>query len=271
MEAALRERVRKEEALFDRGDRTADSLWDHLLRVANLAEQLGRAEGLDPAACRLAGLFHDAGKFASGSYHKDERPEEAHSVNALRELAEAHGLDSILVEQVSEAILQLYRDDPDPTDLTRVLFDADNLDKLGPLGIANYFVKMGLRGNGVSQRLLYQLTVELTYARHAPLCLLTSFGRELAQKRAPETVRFFRGFLDALRDDGLYDFRIESVEFDGLVLDVAAPPRCECGGGLERKLWKVAGMKCSEIHLAHSCTECKASHEIRFCRPRLVV
>ncbi len=57
--------------------------------------------------------------------------------------------------------------------MAAVLFDADNLDKLGPLGVANYFVKIGLRGRGISTSSILRLTVELTYARHAPRCLAT--------------------------------------------------------------------------------------------------
>ncbi len=72
----LRERVRKDEALYGRSDKDTDSLWDHLERVSSLAERLGQSEGIDPFLCRLAGWFHDAGKFAGGRYHDDERPEE---------------------------------------------------------------------------------------------------------------------------------------------------------------------------------------------------
>jgi len=269
LEAVLCERVRRDEASTGKSDKATDTLWDHLLRVANLAERVGRAQGVSPMACRLAGLFHDSGKFSSGVYHQGETPEEDLSVGVLRELGESHGLEPALVETVSDAILQLYRDDPEPTDLAQVLFDADNLDKLGPLGIANYFVKAGLRGRGVSQKLLYRLTMELTYARHAPDCLLTPFGRELAGRRAPATVRFLHDLLETLRQDGLYDFRIEEVEFNGLILDVVEPLACECGGELKRRIWKVPGIKCSEIHMSHSCAECEASNEIRFCRPRL--
>jgi uncharacterized protein len=271
VESALRNRVQREEAEHGRNDKPSDSLWDHLERVALIAERLGAAEGVDPAACRLAGLFHDAGKFGGGSYHKGDKPEEERSVAALREITRDKGLDPGLVDQVEESILQLYREDPDPTHLTMVLFDADNLDKLGPLGIANYFVKAGLRGGGISPSFLYRVTVELTYARHAPRCLATKTGRELASKRAPETVAFLRRFLDTLREDRLYDFRIDEVLFDNLSLDVVAPASCDCGEKLSRRIWEVPGIKCSEIHLEHACQSCGARHELRFCRPRLIV
>ncbi len=271
VEASLRDRVQKEEAEHGRNDKPANSLWDHLERVALFAERLGVAEGVDSLACRLAGLFHDAGKFGGGSYHKGDKPEEERSVAALRELSKNKGLDPGLINQVEESILQLYREDPDPTHLTMVLFDADNLDKLGSLGIANYFVKAGLRGGGISSSFLYRVTVELTYARHAPRCLATKTGRELARKRAPESVAFLRRFLDSLREDGLYDFRIDEVVFDNLALDVVAPASCDCGNKLSRRIWEIPGIKCSEIHLEHACQSCGSRHEIRFCRPRLIV
>ncbi len=270
LEITLCKRVRAEEAQSGERDWVADSLWDHLVRVANLAERLGRAEGVDPAVCRLAGLFHDAGKFARGQYHQGDVPEEDRAVAVLEELAGPFGLPRHSVEMVSEAILQLYRDDPEPIDLARVLFDADNLDKLGPLGVANYFVKTGLRGRGISERLLSKLTIELTYARHAPRCLATPTGREIARRRAPQTVRFLLDLLEALRQDGLYDFRVEQVIFDDLILDVVAMAACRCGAPTKRRIWQVPGIKCSEIHLEHACADCGWRQEIRFCRPRLM-
>jgi HD superfamily phosphodiesterase len=266
---ALSETVREDEARYGRGRKETDSLWDHLERVSRLAERLGRAEGVDPVACRLAGLFHDAGKFAGGRYHHDGKPEEERSVECLRRLGSEHGLEAGLMEEVAEAILQLYRDDPEPSPLGEVLFDADNLDKLGPLGVANFFSKIGLRGGGVSPRTLYRLTVELTYARHAPRSLFTESGRSLARARAPATIRFIKDMLHTLREDGLYDFGVEEIVFNGLTLDLVSPAACECGGKLQHRVWEVPGIKCSEIHLKHTCETCGNSHELKFCRPRL--
>jgi len=270
LERSLRDRIRAEETAHARREHQSDTLWDHLLRVAALAERIGRAEGVDPFACRLGGLFHDAGKFGAGRYHGDDLPEERRSVEALRELARGSALPADLVEQVAEAILQLYRDDPEPSDLARVLFDADNLDKLGPLGVANFFVKQGLRGRGVSREMLLGLTVELTYARHGPHCLATETGRAIASRRAPETRRALLALIEQLREDGLHDLTVEEAEVDGLAIDIVAPVACECGSELSRRIWEVPGIKCSEIHLEHACRSCGASQEIRFCRPRLL-
>jgi len=266
IEEALRDRVRRDEGAVG-GLGPTDSLWGHLQRVARIAERIGATEGLDANLCRLVGLFHDAGKFAAGGNRADGRPEEERSVEVLRELA--GDLPTDQVELVAEAILMLYRADPEPTPLARVLFDADNLEKLGPLGVANYFVKQGLRGGGVSERALRRLTVELTYARVAAEVMMTSAGRELARIRAPQTTAFARELLDALREDGVMDLCIVEVPFEGLVLEIVEPNRCACGGELQRRLWEEPGMKCTEIHLEHRCHSCDDEHHIRFCRPRL--
>jgi HD superfamily phosphodiesterase len=269
VEVSLQEHVRREESDADLGDKVADSLWDHLSRTAVIAEQLGLAEGLDPATCRLAALFHDAGKFHRGERHGDSRPEEERSVEVLHRLAPPHGVAERLVEEIGEAILQLYRCDPQPTPLARVLFDADNLEKLGYLGVANFFVKRGLRGGGVSPDFLVQFTVELTYARHAVGCMQTEAGKEWARRRAPQTQSFLRAMLDQLREDGLADLVVNEVDFDGLIIDAVVPSNCGCGHGLTPEIRQDEGIKCQKFHLVHACHSCGERYEVHFCRPRL--
>ena len=269
IEDALRDHVRREEEAAEQGGRTADSLWDHLCRTAVIAEQLGRAEGLDPATCRLAALFHDAGKFRRGERHGDSRPEEEHSAEVLRRLAASHGIPESLVEEIGEAILQLYRCDPEPTPLAKVLFDADNLEKLGFLGVANFFVKRGLRGGGISPEFMAQFTVELTYARHAVGCMQTESGRAWARRRAPQTQSFFTSLLDQLREDGLADLVIKELDLDGFPIDAVIPRACSCSKPLIPEMWQDEGIKCQKIHLVHACRDCGERYEVRFCRPRL--
>ncbi len=266
---SLREHVQREESAADQGDRVADSLWDHLGRTAEIAEQLGRSEGLDPFTCRLAALFHDAGKFHQGQRHGDSVPEEQHSVEVFVQFAQTHGIPESQVAEISEAILQLYRCDPELTLLAKVLFDADNLEKLGFLGVANFFVKRGLRGGGMSPEFMAQFTVELTYARHAVGCMQTESGRDWARRRAPQTESFFRSLLDQLREDGLADLVINELEFDGLAIDAVVASTCSCGRGLVPEIWQDEGIKCQKIHLVHACRDCGERYEVRFCRPRL--
>jgi HD superfamily phosphodiesterase len=270
IEHSLKAHVQREENAAVRMDGRVDSLWDHLLRTATIAEQLGHAEGVDPSTCRLAALFHDAGKFHEGRLHGDSVPEEQRSVEVLTRLAGQHGIPEGLVAEVGDAILQLYRDDPDPTPLAKVLFDADNLEKLGFLGAANFFVKRGLRGLGISPEFMVQFTVELTYARHAEGCMQTAAGRRWASRRAPQTRGFFSSLIDQLREDGIADLVITEIDFDGLLIDAVVPSSCGCGRALVPEISQKEGIKCRKIHLVHACADCGEHHEVRFCRPRLV-
>jgi hypothetical protein len=153
--------------------------------------------------------------------------------------------------------------------LARVLFDADNLEKLGYLGVANFFVKRGLRGRGVSPEFMAQFTVELTYARHAEGCMQTEAGREWARRRAPQTQSFFRSLLDQLREDGLADLVIKELDLDGFPIDAVVPRVCSCSKSLVPEMWQDEGIKCQKIHLVHACRDCGERYEVSFCRPRL--
>ncbi len=270
VEAALRKRIQFEEAEHGKNGMPPNSLWEHVSRVASIAERIGIAEGVDPTVCRLAGLFHDAGKFKGGEYHQCDELEEYWSVASLKEITRNMGFESSEIDQVEQAILQLYGDDSATNPLTRILFDADNLDKLGFLGVANFFIKAGLRGKGISPSFLYRITVELTYARHAPSCLATETGRQLAAQQAPETISYFKTLIQALREAGIYDFQISEVLYDNIIIDVVSPSSCNCGTELARKIWGNPGLKCSEIHLQHLCTNCGSCHKLHFCRPRLI-
>jgi uncharacterized protein len=137
--------------------------------------------------------------------------------------------------------------------------------------MANYFIKAGLRGRGMTTDTIIGLTVELTYARHAPRCLFTNTGRGIARRRAQQTTTAIKDFLEALREDGLFDAVIEVISVSGLELEVVTPGACSCGGRLAKRTWEEPGLKCSEIHLEMACSACGSRHEIRFCRPRLVI
>ena len=266
---ALYHHVRSEEAAYGGAGRAPDTLAGHLGRVAALAARLAAQEGVDPLRAEIAGLFHDAGKFRCGRYHDGDEPEEERSVEVLGALAAEHGAAAGVVADVAHAIRQLYRDEPEHTPLSRVLFDADNLDKLGPLGVANHFVKSGLRGVGMSTGVVFRLTVELTYARYAPRALLTAAGRALAGRRSAQTAAFVRELVAALHEDGVLEARIEPFRVADLELDVVVPSLCGCGAGTATRGWTEKGVKCCEVHLEVACPACGVAHRLRFCRPRL--
>jgi len=270
VETQLQQLIQHEEGAY-RGDKLelTDSLWSHSIRVAAMAEKIGIREGVDRTASRLAGLFHDAGKFENGSYHSGKTKEEDGSVKILYEITRGTGIRPDLIDQVAESILQLYQDGSELSLLARILFDADNLDKLGLPGVSNFLIKAGLRGRGLNRSLIHRISVELTYARYAPQTMMTKTGRKVAEEKAPETIEFFRRLLDSLRNDGLFDFRENEVDYQGMTLDIVEPVFCDCGGSIKRQIWDAPDLKCQKIHVRHHCNLCGNTHEFQFCRPLL--
>jgi putative nucleotidyltransferase with HDIG domain len=270
VETQLQQLIQQEEGAYH-GDKfeLTDSLWSHSLRVAALAEKIGMREGVDRTTSRLAGLFHDAGKFKNGSYHSGKLKEEDGSVRILYEMTRGTGMRAELIDQVAEAILQVYSRACELSLLAKILFDADNLDKLGLSGVGNFLIKAGLRGRGLNRTLLHRISVELTYARYAPEIMMTRTGRTLAAEKAPDTLDFFHRLLDSLRNDGLFDFHVDEVQHRGMVLDIVESTYCECGGSIKRQIWDAPDLKCEKIHVRHRCRLCERIHEFQFCRPLL--
>ena len=66
--------IEETESFYD--ENMQDShLWEHTLHVSSIALRLAEKEKTDPLPVILAALFHDAGKFSKGEYHKDKVPE----------------------------------------------------------------------------------------------------------------------------------------------------------------------------------------------------
>ena len=266
IEAELYRLILQEEAVLGEEAKSGGPLWNHLQRTARLARELGRAEGLDRQACYLGGLFHDAGKFATFRAG-GKTVEEEKSADILLRLGADSGLNPCFLLEIEGALRQLYSRDVTPSPLAKVVHDADNFDKLGAVGIANFFVKCGLRGRGVSLDLLLGLTKELNYARYSEQRFLTEAGRRQARPRAKETILFIENFVSAFsRDHGCEIFR-ELVDFEGVPLELISPARCQCAGDFTRSVWGEAGLKCREVHVEYFCQSCGADYSYKFCCP----
>jgi hypothetical protein len=100
--------------------------WAHLLRVAGIALALAEDENLDPASAFVAGICHDVAKL--DEFRTGEPHEEAGAQFAVS-LLQGH-LSPEQIESIQAAIRQ---DSHDP--LCHLVYDADQLDKIGAAGI----------------------------------------------------------------------------------------------------------------------------------------
>lgn len=249
-------------------EETFSSLWAHSSRVGRIAHHIAKAEGREPEPALLAGLLHDTGKFAHGSYHEDDIPEEKNAVEFVERI-----LSGTVYERwipiINQAVLSMYLEDEATSTIGRVVYDADCLDKLGGLGIAQFFAKNALRRRFLDNDLMVRASIELTYAHHAPDTLKTATGRSLARERHTRTGRFYTELLEEWRQLGLGSFNILEEDIAGIVCILVVPWACSCGGRLEIESDIRDAIKCRSVVVKYPCVECGIKSEYTFCLPNV--
>jgi len=260
----------------------SEFLLDHARRTAAIAHKISGMEGVDSFLPVLVALYHDAGKFNEGEYHKDNIPEEEHAaVLAGRMLAE-FGVERSDIKAVLEALRALYDDRRPCTGPCRIVQDADRLDKLGALGVGAFFTKATLRGRGLADALESTLSRELTYALAAPRSMFTETGKRLAGTLAAKSIAFFEELLHDLESWGIARFerRIvvleeefrsrDGLSMKGMEVTIVMPracPNCDAPLGLTHERGR--GVKCERLMARFACSDCSYAREISFCLPVL--
>jgi putative nucleotidyltransferase with HDIG domain len=101
--------------------------WEHTLRVTHWAWQLAIDERADPEKCVIAALFHDVSHFVSGDYRKHG----VRSAEIAREFMLKSGFLQDFVEEIAYAV-QSHVGEPSPRTIeSKILQDADTLDRFG--------------------------------------------------------------------------------------------------------------------------------------------
>jgi uncharacterized protein len=116
--------------------------FDHVLRVAAMADRIAHAEGADREVVQAAALLHDIGLDEGRAGH------ETSAARRAAEILREHGYDEGFCSAVAHAIeSHRFRSGPTPQTLeAKVLFDADKLDAIGAIGVARAFAFGAHRG-----------------------------------------------------------------------------------------------------------------------------
>jgi molybdopterin-guanine dinucleotide biosynthesis protein A/HD superfamily phosphodiesterase len=244
------------------------SLWAHSSMVGRIAHYIAKEEGWEPEPALLAGLLHDTGKFVDGRYHEDDVPEEKTAVRFVQRILSGTEHEK-WIPLVSQAVLSMYLDDEATSDIGRAVYDADNINKLGCMGVAQFFAKNALRRRFLDDGLLARASIELTYAHHATETLKTATGRALARERTIRTRRFFMELVDEWTQLGLGAFDILEEDIGGVVCILVVPIACYCGGRLEISSDILDAFKCRSVVVSYSCLDCGGQNEYSFCLPNV--
>ena len=270
------------EERYNRQTKQAPSefLLEHTRRTAAIAHRISGMEGVDSFLPVLVALFHDAGKFHEGEYHKDDIPEEEHAAVLAEKMLSEFGVEQRDVVAVIEALRALYNDKLPCVGACRIVQDADRLDKLGTLGIAAFFTKAALRSRGLIEALAQNGSRELTYALAAPRSMFTATGKKLAGEHATKTVGFFDALLDDLANWGIASFERRTIVLkedfltrDGASIEtmdvtIVMPRVCpDCDASLGLSHIRGRGVKCEKLTARFACSGCGYARETSFCLP----
>ena len=267
----IRETLIEQETAYQHAFAEEDSfssLWTHSVRVGRIANHIANAEGFDPEPALLAGLLHDLGKFAYGRYHADDTSEEQNAIRFAERILTGTVYEC-WIPVINDAILSSYLKGEVTSDIGRALYDADCLDKLGHMGVAQFFAKKALRRQFLDSDVMIRTSVELTYAHHAPDTLKTATGRSLARERSRRTRRFYTELLEEWAELGLGRFSILEKNIAGVVCILVIPRFCPCGGGLKIESDILDAVKCRSVVVTYRCGRCGSEREFSFCLPNI--
>ncbi|WP_319409203.1 NTP transferase domain-containing protein [uncultured Desulfosarcina sp.] len=261
--------IEQETAFQDKSTpETFSSIWSHSSRVARIAHHIAKTEGWEEEPALLAGLLHDIGKFAHGSYHEDDTPEEENAVRFAQRILSGTVYEKWL-PIIGDAILSTYLEGKATSNIGRAVYDADCLDKLGNIGVVQFFAKKALRRQFLDDDVMIRTSIELTYAHHAPDTLKTETGRSLARKRKIRTRTFYTGLLEEWKELGLGEFNIIEEDIAGIVCILVVPGSCSCGGRLDRESDIRDSLKCRSVVVNYRCRTCGFQSEFSFCLPNV--
>jgi putative nucleotidyltransferase with HDIG domain len=279
LHARIEQTLVESEARYSRQTNQAPSefLLEHTQHTAAIAHQLSVREGVDPFLPVLTALYHDAGKFHDGGYHKDDVPEEEHAAILAEAMLAEYGVERADIEVVLQALRALYDDRMPLVPASRIVQDADRLDKLGALGVGSFFTKATLRGRGLVDALVHTLSRELSYAIAAPRSMFTESGKLLAGEQSAKTIAFFDDLLGNLEDCGIAAFERRTLDLDGefrtregatvqnMQVTLVTPRACpDCEASIRLAHRRERGLKCETLKARVACEACAWSREISF-------
>lgn len=128
------------QGIYGRKDQAHDL--EHALRVREWGKKIAAREKADSLIVELAAILHDIGR--SGTISKTH----AESSSALAGgILQKCGYSEEVIESVKVAVLSHSREGYEPEALeAKILYDADKLDFVGPMGIARLFAWAGKEG-----------------------------------------------------------------------------------------------------------------------------
>ena len=159
-----------------------DHTMDHIQLTVRIAEYLAEKEGADPEVCIVAAYLHDIAKNNSAQHARTGAEMAGEFLGEL-------GAPATFIEQVSYAISQHDNDLPKQTREAAILWDADKLQSIGPLGFARVFGYRMVFGN---RHIYSAVEMARNYTDFFYKRFYTKTGREIAERLHGFMGEFYR-------------------------------------------------------------------------------
>jgi uncharacterized protein len=179
--------------------------FEHILRVYNLCEHLGKIEKADMEILRLSALLHDIARS-----HQDKTKgiicHAKKGAQMAKKILEKYNFDQEKIKQVVHCVeTHRYRDNNIPESKeAKILFDADKLDSSGAVGIGRAFLFAGENGAKLHNDKSTDITKTKEYSKEDTAYrefifklkdikdkMFTTEGKRLAKKRYEFMKKFF--------------------------------------------------------------------------------
>jgi len=185
--------------------------WSHVQRVLQMCRYIGTKEGADLRILELAALLHDIARHEEDT-NKGQICHAQRGAELADEILHQHVIEEETIRQVTHCILaHRFRNRKlAVTKEAKIIFDADNLDAMGAIGIARSFAFAGENNLKLYTKdhlaLLEASTAHIDYTRHTPVlefkskllkvknAMHTKTGREIAEKRHNFLIKFLAKF-----------------------------------------------------------------------------
>lgn len=187
--------------------------WDHVERVAHLAEKITATEkNADPFIVKVSTILHDIARIEEDSNPGKVCHARLGSEIALKFLLDAD-VERTIAQHISQCILShRYRNSHIPQTIeAKILYDADKLDSIGAVGIGRAFLFSGevgakLHDSGVDihsttaysedDTAYREYIAKLQYVKDR---MLTKEGKRLAIERHDFMETFFKRINDEVK------------------------------------------------------------------------
>lgn len=201
---SLLKKIKKEAKKFFKNAKGSHD-WSHVERVYRLCILIGKNEKADLRILKLATLLHDIGRSEQDRL-KGKVCHAEKSAELARKILARHRLSDRAIEKIIHCIeTHRFRSKKKPRTLeAKVLFDADNLDAIGAVGVARDFLFAGeigakLHNSDIDISKTKPYSKEDTAYREYILKLRkiknrmkTREGKRIAKERHKFMVEFFR-------------------------------------------------------------------------------